>query len=118
MTQENILQYGLRSVRYAGAKSWNKISCVIKHYSFKLSLEIKISSVLHQIPTIEYFVMSSQDYEIFTLGCSMFGYGMNGDGWRQSLLFSSQRERCCVAVFLVGHVAPSWAACGVNTKLI
>ena len=30
MTQENTLQYGLRSVRYAGAKSWNNIPFNIK----------------------------------------------------------------------------------------
>ena len=36
----------------------------------------------------------------------------------QSLLFSFWRERGCVAVVLVGPMAPSWAACGVNIKLI
>ena len=30
MTQENTLRYGLRSVRYAGAKFWNKTPRVIK----------------------------------------------------------------------------------------
>ena len=30
MTRKNTLQYGLRSVRFAGAKSWNSISDDIK----------------------------------------------------------------------------------------
>ena len=30
MTQENTLQYGLRSVRYAGAKFWNNTPRIIK----------------------------------------------------------------------------------------
>ena len=30
MTQKNTLQYGLRSIKYAGAKSWNEIPAIIK----------------------------------------------------------------------------------------
>ena len=48
MTQENTLQYGLRSVRYAGAKSWNNIPFNIKQspsaMSFRRRLKIHLFS--------------------------------------------------------------------------
>ena len=48
MTQHNTLQYGLRSVRYAGAKSWNNIPFNIKQsptlISFRKRLKLHLFS--------------------------------------------------------------------------
>ena len=53
MSHKDILQYGLRSVRYAGAKSWNSIHDVIKQSSsvsiFRLKLKSYILSTKHQV---------------------------------------------------------------------
>ena len=53
MTQENTLQYGLRSVRYAGAKCWNNIPYVIKQSpsvtSFRRKLKIHLFSTKYQL---------------------------------------------------------------------
>ena len=46
MTHENTLQYGLRSIRYSGAKSWNEIPHIIKLsplimiFRFRLNLHL------------------------------------------------------------------------------
>ena len=52
MTQENTLQYGLRSVRYAGAKLWNNIPCAIKHSftvtNFPEKLKLHLFSTKYQ----------------------------------------------------------------------
>ena len=54
MSHKNMLQYGLRSVRYAGAKSWNSISDVIKQqspsvYIFRLKHKSYIVSTKYQV---------------------------------------------------------------------
>ena len=53
MTRKNTLQYGLRSVRYAGAKSWNSISDVIKQSPsvsiFRRKLKSYIFSAKYQV---------------------------------------------------------------------
>ena len=90
MTQENTLQYGLRSVRYAGAKSWNKIPCVIKQTTTVRNFCWKIASVLHQLPTIESFLTSSQDYEDVPIGCSVWGCGIMRMAGGQSAIFFSE----------------------------
>ncbi len=52
MTQPNTLQYGLRSVRYAGAKSWNNIPFNIKQspsvISFRHRLKLFLFSTKYQ----------------------------------------------------------------------
>ena len=56
MTRRNTLQYGLRSVRYAGAKSCNSISNVIKQFPsvsiFRRKLKSYIFSTKYQIQDI------------------------------------------------------------------
>ena len=53
MSHTNTLQYGLRSVRYAGAKSWSSISDVIKQSpsvsNFRLKLKSYILSTKYQV---------------------------------------------------------------------
>ena len=53
MTQENTLQYGLRSVRYAGAKCWNNIPYVIKQSpsvtSFRWKLKLHMFSAKYHL---------------------------------------------------------------------
>ena len=53
MTRKNTLQYGLRSVRFAGAKSWNSISDDIKKSSsvfiFRRKLKSRIFSTKNQV---------------------------------------------------------------------
>ena len=53
MSRKSTLQYGLRSVRYAGAKSWNSVSDVIKQSSsvsiFRLELKSYILSTKYQV---------------------------------------------------------------------
>ena len=53
MPRKNMLQYGLRSVRYTGAKSWNSISDVIKQSPsvsiFRLKLKSDILSTKYQV---------------------------------------------------------------------
>ena len=41
LTCKNTLQYGLKSIRYAGAKSWNSIPHVIKQASTVMSLRCR-----------------------------------------------------------------------------
>ena len=41
MTRENSLQYGLRSIRYAGAKSWNSIPDIITPSVFNFLRKLK-----------------------------------------------------------------------------
>ena len=52
MTRENTLQYGLRCVRYAGAKSWNSIPDVIRQSpsvsNFRRKLKFHIFSTKYQ----------------------------------------------------------------------
>ena len=52
MTQENTLQYGLKSIRYAGAKSWNNIACIIKRSTtvtnFRRKLKLHLFSTRYQ----------------------------------------------------------------------
>ena len=52
MTQENTLLYGLRSIRYAGAKSWNDIPTLIKQApssaNFRSKLKSHLSSINYQ----------------------------------------------------------------------
>ena len=52
MTSENTLQYGLRCVRYAGAKSWNSIPDVIRQSpsvsNFRRKLKFDIFSTKYQ----------------------------------------------------------------------
>ena len=53
MSHKSTLQYGLRSVRYAGAKSWNSISDVMKQSPsvsiFCLKLKSYILSTKYQV---------------------------------------------------------------------
>ena len=49
MTLENTLQYGLRSNRYSGAKSWNKIPDTIKQSTSVSSLRHKLK--IHKFST-------------------------------------------------------------------
>ena len=53
MTRKNTLQYGLRSVRFAGAKSWNSISDDIKKspsvFIFRRKLKSHIFSTKYQV---------------------------------------------------------------------
>ena len=52
LTRKNTLQYGLKSVRYAGAKSWNNIPTVIKQaYSsvnFRRQVKLHLFSINYQ----------------------------------------------------------------------
>ena len=53
MTQENTLQYGLRSIRYSGAKSWNEIPYIIKQSPsimiFRFRLKSHLFSTKYQV---------------------------------------------------------------------
>ena len=53
MIRRNTLQYGLRTVRFAGAKSWNSISDGIKQspsvFTFCRKLESHIFSTKYQV---------------------------------------------------------------------
>ena len=53
MTQENTLQYGLRSIRYSGAKSWNEILYIIKQSPsimiFRFRLKSHLFSTKYQV---------------------------------------------------------------------
>ena len=53
MSRKSTLQYGLRSVRYSGAKSWNSVSDVIKQSPsvsiFRLELKSYILSTKYQV---------------------------------------------------------------------
>ena len=46
MTQENTLLYGLRSIRYAGAKSWNDIPTLVKQAPSSANFRSKLKSHL------------------------------------------------------------------------
>ena len=52
-SHKSMLQYGLRSVRYAGAKSWNSVSDVIKQspsvFIFRLKLKSYILSTKYPV---------------------------------------------------------------------
>ena len=49
MTQENTLLYGLRSIRYTGAKSWNDIPTLIKQAPSSANFRSKLKSHLFSI---------------------------------------------------------------------
>ena len=46
MSRKSTLQYGLRSVRYAGAKLWNSISDVIRQSPSVSILRLKLKSYI------------------------------------------------------------------------
>ena len=52
MTRGNSLQYGLRSIRYAGAKSWNSIPDIITPSVFNFLRKLKFHYIVYKIPSL------------------------------------------------------------------